>query len=192
MLWANSADDVLSIWLLLVYWLIKHAGRGSALTSKSKTMHIQRGMQVFILTMFKWLWFSKGLLKKRGVQHREIRQFWWFKNREVWFIFFFSKGRDRTYQWKGQKPAKRSSGLDWGQFVGLEGWWYVLELEIAVGFQLFSGECVVWFAWNSPGGKQWLFKEVSRVFWKKERRDCPEGVYTVKTTRCCFTCLNRS
>lgn len=53
---------------------------------------------------------------------------------EVWFIFFFSKGRDRTHQCKGQKLAKRSSGLDWGQFVGLEGWWYVLEVEIAVGF----------------------------------------------------------
>lgn len=42
MLWANSADDAFSIWLLLVYSLIKHAE--SALTGEEVRDHTHRAM----------------------------------------------------------------------------------------------------------------------------------------------------
>lgn len=85
MLWANSTDDAFSIWLPLVYWLIKHADRVSALTSKSKTMHARRGIG-FIFAILDDLGFQKDYLKKQGVAHRSFGG--------LKMNLLFNKGRD--------------------------------------------------------------------------------------------------
>ena len=78
MLWANSADDAFSVWLPLVYWLIKHADTVSALTSSSKPMRTHRGIG-FIFAILEDFSFQKAELKKQGVWHTEIGLYYWRK-----------------------------------------------------------------------------------------------------------------